>query len=226
MATHSSFFAWRSTMDREAWRAIVHRVTKSQTWLKQLSTHAHNTWWIQCTSESCSTCPAIGISSEAISDLWPYVPEKSWVVYKAVNVVWKLPFLSHGSRVKYKEEQCSSLFQTAPSWSFSANCRLIPSWLGHSLHAVFWPNASLRFLNAISPQDQMLLRAFSHCSWVVCAFGIHLGQIGFQQLCSHFWNFIAVWFSGTHLGSLKCSKVLTEKGPEAMSHRGEGVALS
>ena len=27
-------------MDREAWQAIVHRVTKSQTGLKQLSMHA------------------------------------------------------------------------------------------------------------------------------------------------------------------------------------------
>ena len=29
-------------MDREAWRAMVHEVTKSQTWLKQLSMHVHN----------------------------------------------------------------------------------------------------------------------------------------------------------------------------------------
>ena len=31
MATHSSILAWRIPMDREAWRAIVHRVAKSQT---------------------------------------------------------------------------------------------------------------------------------------------------------------------------------------------------
>ena len=31
MATHSSILAWRIPMDREAWRAIVHGVTKSQT---------------------------------------------------------------------------------------------------------------------------------------------------------------------------------------------------
>ena len=30
-------------MDRGAWQATVHRVTKSQTQLKQISTHAH-TW--------------------------------------------------------------------------------------------------------------------------------------------------------------------------------------
>ena len=31
MATHSSFLAWRIPMDRGAWRATAHDVTKSQT---------------------------------------------------------------------------------------------------------------------------------------------------------------------------------------------------
>ena len=39
MATHSSIFAWRIPMERGAWRATVHRVTESQTWLKRLNTH-------------------------------------------------------------------------------------------------------------------------------------------------------------------------------------------
>ena len=39
MATHSSILAWRIPMDREGWRAIVCRVTKNRTRLKQLSTH-------------------------------------------------------------------------------------------------------------------------------------------------------------------------------------------
>ena len=39
MATHSSILTWRIPMDRGAWRATVHRVTKSQTRLKQLNTH-------------------------------------------------------------------------------------------------------------------------------------------------------------------------------------------
>ena len=34
MATHSSFLAWRITMDRGAWWATVHGVTQSQTGLK------------------------------------------------------------------------------------------------------------------------------------------------------------------------------------------------
>jgi len=37
MATHFSIFALRIPMDREAWQAMVHRVAKSQTRLKQLN---------------------------------------------------------------------------------------------------------------------------------------------------------------------------------------------
>ena len=33
MATHSSILAWRMPMDRGAWRATVHGVTKNQTGL-------------------------------------------------------------------------------------------------------------------------------------------------------------------------------------------------
>ena len=40
MATHSSGLAWRIPMDRGAWWVMVHRVSKSWTRLKWLSTHA------------------------------------------------------------------------------------------------------------------------------------------------------------------------------------------
>ena len=40
MTTHSSILAWRISVDRGAWQATVHRVARSQTRLKQLSTHA------------------------------------------------------------------------------------------------------------------------------------------------------------------------------------------
>ena len=36
--------AWRAGMDREAWHAAVHGVSKSQTWLKWHSTHTIPTW--------------------------------------------------------------------------------------------------------------------------------------------------------------------------------------
>ena len=35
MATHSSIFAWRTPMDRGAWRATVHTVMKSWTQLRE-----------------------------------------------------------------------------------------------------------------------------------------------------------------------------------------------
>ena len=37
MATHTSILAWRIPMDRGAWQATVHAVTKTRTWLKRLS---------------------------------------------------------------------------------------------------------------------------------------------------------------------------------------------
>ena len=42
MATDSSILAWRIPMDKGAWQASVHRVTKSQTPLKRLSTAQHS----------------------------------------------------------------------------------------------------------------------------------------------------------------------------------------
>ena len=44
MATHSSILAWRSPTDRGAWRATVHRVAKSWTQPKQLSTQYSSVW--------------------------------------------------------------------------------------------------------------------------------------------------------------------------------------
>ena len=47
MATHSSFLAWRIPMDRGAWQAVVHGVTKSWTWL---SHKAHTQWGLMVMS--------------------------------------------------------------------------------------------------------------------------------------------------------------------------------
>ena len=41
MATHTSILAWRIPTDRGAWRATVHRVTKSRTQVEQLSKAQH-----------------------------------------------------------------------------------------------------------------------------------------------------------------------------------------
>ena len=39
MATHSNILAWRISIDTGAWQAIVPRVSKNRTQLKQPSTH-------------------------------------------------------------------------------------------------------------------------------------------------------------------------------------------
>ena len=46
MATHSTVLAWSIPMNREAWQATVHRITKSQTQLKQLSRHTQSNTFI------------------------------------------------------------------------------------------------------------------------------------------------------------------------------------
>ena len=49
------FLAWRIPMDRGAWQATVHRVTKSRTWLKRLSTHTAIKYplrWETCANSS------------------------------------------------------------------------------------------------------------------------------------------------------------------------------
>ena len=40
MATHSSILAWRTPMDRGAWQAMVHGVTKSRTQLSDSAQHS------------------------------------------------------------------------------------------------------------------------------------------------------------------------------------------
>ena len=41
MTTYSSILAWRVSKDRGTWRVVVHKVAKSWTQLKRLSTHTH-----------------------------------------------------------------------------------------------------------------------------------------------------------------------------------------
>ena len=47
MATHSSILAWRISMDRGAWQATVHGITKSRT---RLSMHEPQQWLLQSKS--------------------------------------------------------------------------------------------------------------------------------------------------------------------------------
>ena len=56
MTTHSRILVWEILMDRGAWRATVHRVTKSRTRLsmhaiplKKVSSYINDTMFIECT---------------------------------------------------------------------------------------------------------------------------------------------------------------------------------
>ena len=53
MATHSSIFCQENPMNRGAWRAMVHGVSKSQIQMKQMSTHAHTLLYKSRTPSSC-----------------------------------------------------------------------------------------------------------------------------------------------------------------------------
>ena len=46
MTTHSSILAWRIPMDRGAWRATVHGVTKS--WMTEHARTCLHLWEIKC----------------------------------------------------------------------------------------------------------------------------------------------------------------------------------
>ena len=86
MATHSSILAWRIPVDRGAWRATVHRVTKSHTWWKWLSMHTYR--WEVCHPF------AISYSDISITNYCrkSYKLERQFAKYwKVVVEVWKTP---------------------------------------------------------------------------------------------------------------------------------------
>ena len=76
IATHSSILAWKIPMDRGALWATIHRVTKSQTQLKQLSTRALTVCMNMLLTPEC-------ISSGQISPL-NYGPS----AYVALDLSW------------------------------------------------------------------------------------------------------------------------------------------
>ena len=67
MAAHSSIVAGRIPMNRGAWRATVHRVSKSQTQLKPLSRQAGRHMRPQ---GSCNSCPDHIWYKHLFSDNW------------------------------------------------------------------------------------------------------------------------------------------------------------
>ena len=83
LETSSSILAWRTHMDRGAWQATVHGVSKSQTWLKQFSTHALRSSnlaiKLQCTDPASS-----GINS-CLSEFWKTICKIRISIFKSYN---------------------------------------------------------------------------------------------------------------------------------------------
>ena len=59
MVTYSNILAWRILMDRGAWKATVHGVTKSQTRLKQLSSSSMMGTWVSLVAQLVRNLPTI-----------------------------------------------------------------------------------------------------------------------------------------------------------------------
>ena len=90
MATHSSILAWRISMDRETWRAIVHGVTKSWTWLSNWKTTIPK-------SQSISPPPHLLLgNSKPILCICEFVPLEvflnTWAPNKTQNLAFRAPW--------------------------------------------------------------------------------------------------------------------------------------
>ena len=75
MATHSSILAWTIPIGRGAWQATVHRVTKSQAWLKWLSMYSIR-WPVLCSYQQCCHKHPCTHLLQAYEFLWVHTPRR------------------------------------------------------------------------------------------------------------------------------------------------------
>ena len=90
MATHTSILAWRSLMDRGAWRATVHGVSKSRTRLKH--THAH-TYVYNCLTSQIKIQDFFSSPEDSFlspPSQPPALPKRRWPVFWALSS--QIPF--------------------------------------------------------------------------------------------------------------------------------------
>ena len=102
------------SMDKEAWQAIVHRVTESQTWLKQLCTHACVCFWHQSNMGLWEWVPSYFLKY-FVMDF--YFSLKHLVVFTN-EVIWLLLFVRKNLLLNQSllEVCLDFLFQTESVW--------------------------------------------------------------------------------------------------------------
>lgn len=69
----------------------------------------YNTWWLKQTLECLSTIPCCRHQLRSISYQWFYFLHKSWVVHRAVSVVWNLSLPSDSISAKERGKWYHSL---------------------------------------------------------------------------------------------------------------------
>ena len=109
----------KNPMDRGAWQAVVHRVAKNQTWLKQLSMHA-----FLSQTKSLQSCPILcdPIDGSPPSSPVPGILQAKtleWVIISIYNAwKWKVKVKSL-SRVQLLATLWTAAYQAPPSMGFA-----------------------------------------------------------------------------------------------------------
>ena len=125
-----------NSMDRGAWRATVHGVAKSQTWLKWLSTHARTHWW----------------GSSDYRGLLGHCPRNSFLVWNSTSR--KFPLLTDDALALHSHQSLSGVWPHFCMWPFLAflppsmylTTWVIFFWLCHATYGilVLQPGIKLR----------------------------------------------------------------------------------
>ena len=133
----------QNPMDRGAWRATVHRVTKSWTWLKLLSTHMHVCiLWGQrmyklpaaAAAKSLQSCPTL---CDPIDGSPPGFPVPG--ILQARILEWVAISFSNAWKWKVKVKSLSCVWPSATPWTAAYQA---PPSMGFS-RQVYWSGVPL-----------------------------------------------------------------------------------
>ena len=166
MATHSSVLAWENPMDRGAWWAVVHGVTKSWTRLKQLSKHTHihnnsswklsvalvSTGWLAWTHSACASALSVLLK-------WKRSPKTSMFPGSGITLIpiscRILPYTTYASLLPTPPSLASSSFTDPPCLHCSLLfLRIYKCWpILRSIQGLFSPTFRPCILSPSNPDD-------------------------------------------------------------------------